>query len=538
MKKIFFAIFIIFLSISLYANDQRIIPLTSDVYDLIDSLSLETRLGMLSKERPYSEAQILSILNQIDKSKLSDAGVRAVAEIEKIMEKDPLYEEGKFSGDISGEIAIEGYLHTSDDESQWQYNYNDRKAILTLTFETWLNENFYAVIEPDLREDRFVITDTDDNGNYEGNYTNIPSSFGDLNYHFPTRGFFSFGSENWNIQIGRDRLEYGNGETGKLLLSSYPDFYDFIKAKCFVKNFAYTYSLIDLESWTDDDENLRFISDHALSVRLFEDMLTLSVNESALFYGEIPTIQYVSPLIIYHNLIRNHQIGDSIVNICMTLGANFAPVKGLSFYGEYLLDEISTLLEQEEYGEDATVTPNAFAFLAGSKLSYPAGPGYISGFLEFVYTSPWCYLLSPEGGSMIWSHRDANDVTNSRENVKKYLGYEYGPDSMGFGMDAVYMMPTVFKAGLSADFIIKGENDYDSEYAETVENAFMTTPTGTPEYRLILGLFGSYQLFDFLSFEIDTAWLRINNYNHVESSLFYDFQTAFSVVFDFSKKVF
>ena len=520
-----------------FANEQKIIPLGSNIYDFIDALSLETGKSILTKDRPYSEAQVLSIINQIDKSYLSKPGLLALENIQKSLKKKPLYTEKNFATDISGSFALEGYLHTAENESMWLYNFNERLPILKLTAELWATDYFYALIEPDLKEDRFLITNKDDEGEYIRNFTNIPTSFGDFNYHFPTRGFVSLGGENWNIHLGRDRMESGNGETGKLLLSTYPDYYDFFKARLFYKNFAFTYSYINLESWEDSDPKQRFIADHAMQVRLFKDKLTLSINESGLYYGEAPELQFISPLIIYHNLIRNSPIDETVVNICMTTGFDYVPIKGLSFYGEYLLDEISTFLEQAEYSNASSV-PNANAFLLGVKASYPVGIGYLSGFFEYTYTSPWCYLLDPEGGAMIWTHRDSNDVTNSRKNVKKYLGYEYGPDTMVWAGEAAYNMIGVFKAGLSLDYILKGENGYNSEYAQTVENSQMKTPTGTPEHRIIFGIFGTYKPFDFMSIKIDSAFLSINNFEHIETKTFFDFQNAISVVFDFSKKIF
>ncbi|MDC7226178.1 MAG: hypothetical protein PQJ61_05395 [Spirochaetales bacterium] len=543
MKRTLVFLIILLIPLSLHANEQRIIPIDSEVYDLLELLSAEAGYAMLSDVMPYSEAQVFGILDQLDKSKLSEAGNNAIDRIYELTEITPVYSEDNFAADISVTAALEGYLHSSDDESQWQYGYEERQPFFTLSVETWFNEGFYAVMEPDLGESRFVLTNTDSDGNYIGNYTNIPSEFGELNYHFPSRGFFSFGGDNWNLQIGRDQLEYGNGETGNLIISSYPDFYDFAKIKGFADNFAYTWTYINFESWDDEDPAQRFMVDHALEARLF-DILTLGVNESALFYGEDTELQFISPLIVYHNLFRNHSLYEiiydtdgtenditqpTIANICMTVGFELAPLPGFSLYGEYLLDEIQTGVEASEYGEGVMSTPDSNAHMLGIKGSYPLGPGYFSGFFEYIYTSPWCYLVGIEEADMAWTHRELSDVTNSRENVIKAIGLEYGPDTIVFAAEAGYIMPSVFEAALTADYVLKGENYITTEYDD--DNT-VTTPTGTPEHILVIGLSGSYEIFSFLSAALDLAWVRIGNYEHVQDDVFMDFQAAASIVFN------
>ena len=509
-----------------YENYQKIIPIDSKVYDLLDLLIIETGKPPLSFVKPYSEAEIINILDGIDRVRLSKAGKAAYAEAEAVIDKSPFYTEGDFAADISVSTNLELFLHTSDDESQWQYGYEERLPYLTLGAEVWFNRGFYAVLEPDLMESRFVIE------NIENNYTNFPQSWGDTNYHFPDSSFFSFGAENWNLQIGRSQLEYGGGETGKLMLSSYPDFYDFAKLKGFVDNFAFTWTYINLESWDDNPDETRFIADHALEARLF-DVLTLYVNESALYCGEESQLQFFNPLTVYHNLFEHSFAGDEAgANIYMTVGFNLVPLRGISLYGEYLLDELQTFIELAEYGDAVNSIPNAEAWMLGTKGVLPLGPGYLSGFFEWIKTSPWCYLLDPEGGTIAWTHRETTDVLNAREQVIKPLGYEYGPDTMAFEGAASYTIPGVLNSKLSASYIIKGEHTIVTEWTTADNAALLTTPTGIPEYRLVIGLSGSYEIFSFLNAAVDLAWVNISNYGHVEGSVFSDFQSAVSLSFD------
>ena len=507
------------------------------MYYLLELITSESQQSMLSSVKPYSEAEILNILASVDISNLSEAAKNAWKRINLILDSDPLYSEGVFSADVSGKVAFETYLHTSDDESQWNYGYEERLPVLSLTLETWFNDGFYAVMEPELKENRFLIDLADADGNYVGNYTNIPGSFGDMNYHFPQRGLFSFGGENWNFQVGRDQLQFGNGENGNIHISSYPDYYDFMKLKGFVDNFAFTWSYLNLENWTEgDDEFQRFIVDHDLEIRLF-DILTLFVNESALFYGESTELQFINPLIVYHNLFRNHFNDGTGANICMSVGFNIVPFRGITLYGEYMLDEVQSGLELAEY-PGATATPNADAHMLGARASWPIGPGYIKGLFEYIYTSPWCYLLDPAGGSMVWTHLETTDVLNARINVVKPIGYEYGPDTIAFSGSIGYILPGLLDAAFSVDYILKGENDINTEYIETVEAAALATPTGTPMKTLIIGLSAYYELFSFMTAGLNLDYVDIRDHENVQGSVFSDFQTAISIIFNLSKAVF
>jgi len=509
-------------------NHQRIVALTSEIYELVEFITIESGLTLLSSVKPWSEAEVQNILDKIDYSMLSKSGKSAFNRIKELKEKTLLLYEDGIAIQASVEIAAELYLHSSNNESLWEYGYEERLPVLSLPIEVWFNENFYAVMEVFLKESRFLITAVDGDGNYLGNITSIPMSLSEVNYHFPARAFMSTGGENWNLQIGRDQLEYGNGESSSLLLSSNPDFFDFIKLKGFSEHFAFTWTYINLESWNDssDGDNLQksFI-DHVLEVRPV-DFLTISLNESILMYGEDPELQFISPLLIYHNFFT-----WETSNSLMTLGLNFVPITGVCIYGEYALDQLQTGLELELNGAGVNSTPNADGHLLGVKASIPVGQGYINGFFEYIYTSPWMYLRSPEEVSFYWKHREMTNILETRANVIKPLGYEYGPDTIAFAGEVGYFLPGIFSAAFTVDYIIKGENNIETEYLTGAVAAQMISPTGTPQNKLVLSLNGSYQIFSFLTAQLDLAWLYINNYQHISSASVYDFQSAASLVF-------
>lgn len=507
-------------------NNQRIIPLDSEIYPLIGMLTMESGISLLSCIKPYSEAEVDRILDMVNINDLSSAGKRAFGRINSLLKKDFLYKEDNFIVNADVDAALEVYLHTSDDESQWQYGYEDRLPLVLFPVESWVNRNFYGFFENGLKESRYRIIAQDAKGNYLGDLTSIPASYAEINYHYPLRAFMSLGGDNWNIQAGRDKLEFGNGESGNLVLSSYPDYYDFIKLKGFAKNLAFTWSYVNLESWanetTDDGIQRAFIS-HVLEGRIF-DKLSIYFTESMLLNGLDPEMQFVNPFLIYHNLfIKKYS------NSIASAGFNVILLPGLGFYGEYVMDQLQTAQEKDLYpGADAT--PNADGFLSGIKASTSIGQGFLSGNIEYVYTSPWLYIREGDM-TFFWSHRELTDVLKSIVTIKKPLGYLYGPDAMVLSCKAEYNLPGTYKIGFGVDYILKGENTIDTVFEETGTAAMMKTPHGIAEKSLVVNVNGIWHVFPFLSLGTDLSVVNIMNYNHVVDAGFFDLQSVVSIIF-------
>ena len=510
-------------------NHQRIIPLNSEIYPVLDILSISSGTALLSSVKPYSEAEVLSVINRINYETLSQAGKNAYNKIIRLITPKPVYTEKNFAANITVKSALELYLHTSKDESNWLYGYEDRLPIFSLPTEVWFNTGFYGYVEPQFKESRFLITAKDSNGNFKGNISNIPSSYADFDYYYPERAFFSVGKNNWNLEIGRDKLETGNGQTGNLVLSSYPDYYNFAKVKGFADNFTFTWMYVDLENpetMTVPGGVQRAFIDHVLEARLF-NVLSVFINESMLLNGQDPEIQYINPLIIYHNLF----IKD-FSNSLASVGFSLFPFSGLNIYGEFALDQLQTAQEQELYGSNVTATPNADGYMIGTKGVYPLGNGFLSGDLEYVYTSPWLYIREGEM-SFFWYHRELTDVLKTITDVKKPLGYRYGPDAMVFSGKLNYYSLASLKLELGIEYILKGQNTIETPFEETGEAALMKTPSGIVEKSFIVNIKGEYQIFPFLSAGLSSYIVNVSNYNHITGSSFFDFQNALNLSFKF-----
>ena len=104
-SRLFFAVVLFCcLNASISAqNNQKIIPIDSEIYQAIKSLYISQGLALPSTAGPWSEAELFLMLDRIDISRLQGATLRAYDfAYEKLAKEDsPLF---KFSGALNAEL--------------------------------------------------------------------------------------------------------------------------------------------------------------------------------------------------------------------------------------------------------------------------------------------------------------------------------------------------------------------------------------------------------------------------------------------------
>lgn len=68
-----------------------------------------------------------------------------------------------------------------------------------------------------------------------------PSLIPDLDFNMPYRAFVATGGEHWSFQIGRDRLSWGAGQTGNLMVSDSFKYHTMARVTTFSDWFKYTF---------------------------------------------------------------------------------------------------------------------------------------------------------------------------------------------------------------------------------------------------------------------------------------------------------
>ena len=106
----------------------------------------------------------------------------------------------------------------------------------------------YIDVDLAVKEAHDVLYDSD----YD--YSNVPEKIQYIDPSIPYRAFMSVGGRNWNVQLGRDKISWGNGESGNMVLSDWADWYNFVKFSTYWKVLKFSVVYAGLESYLTPEE--------------------------------------------------------------------------------------------------------------------------------------------------------------------------------------------------------------------------------------------------------------------------------------------
>ncbi len=522
-------------------NGQAILPLTSPVIQDLESIYLEAGKTPLSSAGPYSVDEIRLMLEKIDPTRLSPAGRRAYDAIGDSLSTWSPKEPMDIHFALHPETALQGSLNTNTDRSttSWEYPWSDRLPVLSLPLECWVGEVAYATVELSVRQTH----DAYNPSLVSANYTNVPFNLDYIDPETPARAFLALGGRSWSFLIGRDRLSWGNGETGNFALSDSPDYHDFARFTGYWRNFKYTAMWVSLltdlapygssPNLTTADllasdpfrEYPRNYFLHRIDFCLF-DKLSIGISEGTLIGGVQPKLAFFNPLMIFHSLFNYYNASE-----ILAVEVTYTPWRYAEVYGQFSCTQIQLPYEVWRYGEGASEVPNGWGFLAGVRARSPKGEGFISRGIEFAYVNPWMYIKENPLTTYQWWRYQASNVSGSSQWVSSPLGYFTGPDSIVLKMWGGYSVARAYSVTLSYTRVLKGENTLDTPYTESSDAASLVTPTGTVEKKNVLHLKAGVEPFTFMSLGLDLYGIYTQNYGNVDDQNVTDFQVVTSVRF-------
>jgi hypothetical protein len=302
-----------------------------------------------------------------------------------------------------------------------------------------------------------------------------PATGSDFNMNWPFRAFVSAGGSGWSLQIGRERLSWGPGESGNFLLGSQVDYHNSVRTTFYNKTFKWTYNVSSFP-WpgnyytTGGDEPVVLIPSseinnnqrnkvtginlfiaHRLEFRALGDKLGLVLNEGLMYQSETATIE---PLVLIPSMFLHNAYIAANANSILTFEANYSPIPALNIYGQVAIDEFSVGFTENVPGKDDGAYPNGYAWMLGAKTAFPLGQGMFSASLEGAYTDPYLYLrvetarnvgfnIHTYGTTQVQRRLDyvvANRYYDPRGDfyVENYLGYRWGGDASVANLNADY----------------------------------------------------------------------------------------------------
>ncbi len=556
------------LCISLGAtNSQKIFPLESPVYRYIANLYILQGMSLPSTTGPYSQDELQRMFDRLDKNSLTTSSEQDFYDqVATILAQKPK-QKGQLGYDIGIQANLEAYAHTNTNdftaEQDWSYNYSDRKPFVSFNFETWPTDHFYSYFELSLMNNFGEVSGPEENPNTKDNSlygksmltTNIimvpPNGLYNIDLNFPYRAFVSAGGDNWNIQVGRDKISWGAGKTGNLSVSNNMPYQQIGKFTTYFDSFKYTllssffaHPQVLYPSYTSPQvgnsqdilaDGIKMYLAHRVEFRFLQDKAGFTATESMMYQSSTGSIdlRFLNPVGFYHNqYIR----GNS--NSMLVFEGDYTPLRGLNVYAQFGVDEIAF---GEPVPPESGARPTAFAYLLGIQNKTALKKGIFTIALEGVYTDPFFYLRE-EYNDTTHQHGVGYDgiirvLAGSMANLRYVQGYTYGGDAIVGNLLLDYEVPGSWKTSLETMFMAHGVLDFTSTWGSysgtesvpstpSTANPFDAAENGPVAYTLLIKLASEVNLTEKLSITGNLDMPFVWNKNNTAASMVSDYQLS------------
>jgi len=564
-----------------FDNGQRIQHIESDVYNGIRDLYLSQSLAMPSTAAPYSDNELNMMLDLLDENKFTKADKRVYNYIIDSLDLDDRHSNKYGKTDWGVDINLESYNHNNTSDflrrENFIYDFKDQKQLINIGVESWIGDSFYGL-------GNFSIGTTYSIENTFGSTkqnTNIlflaPNSIiSDFDFNFPYRAFIATGGDTWSLEIGRDRVSWGNGVSSNLMIGDNLPYLDELRYTTYSNQFKYTYLLSFFphpNNYIDNDDDAttgleqgdpvkgtRALIAHRGEGRLFNNKVNLALSESIMYQTEenVLDLRYLSPSAIFHNYyIRAN------ANSLVTAEMDFTPLKNFNIYAQAAVDEFA-LPGEPVPGVSSDAYPNAFGYLAGIRYHYDVANKYKGNTsFEFAKTDPYLYLRGHGKDETAQEENEygINYVVAFREFARgtwyhnEFLGYEYGGDAIVANINSsltnygkwnietniFYMLHGTFDMFTGWQKIEDGQdtNTYTTPTSDMDDNTTVNSDSREPisDYdlrdavsrTLVLGASASYDLTKNLNCFIQVDYIDIKNYQNILDQNTSDVQLVLSL---------
>ena len=563
---------------SAFGNSSSVIPLDSDFYQDFDSLM--NALGKQSdKTRPYSIYEAEKYLNQIEEESLSAAEKKVFLVLKDMIDDEGIDSEN-YSFDFDLKLQPQLYIHTNTDfkdrvdflndgSENVEYGYDNSDKFMTWDREKphFIDMDFYLSFNERVSLlFRLPITNTIHTGSPSGSryfMTNFPflADFTNMNsknvqdfcMNFPYRANISIADDWYSLLLGRERFEFGAGESGNFLIDGSLPYHNALSASLFTQNFKYNFFVSFFPHPSQyikaDDEGIistsldgsEYISDlifnqsddaftglkmfmsHRFDVITSNRKTRIAVTEAIMYQSDkgVLDLQILNPMMFFHNL---YIAGNS--NSMLQFEFDTFLARGVNLHLALAIDDFNIPFEGEDGSEQR---PNAVALQLGVRTSHFVGKGIIEANAEITYMSPYFYLR--DGKSETSYPLDfVVAIRNQRSGAGIYdlytIGYPNGGDQGIALMNISYRVPYGYKAELGFEYRLFGRNNLMTVY--------MHGDTVRPlahQFKISAG--GEYYFNKSMKFAVeiyDSFFLNYNNEkNRNENDFFITFAFSYEI---------
>lgn len=551
------------------ANSQKIFPLESPIYRYIANLYILQGKALPSTTGPYSQDELQRMFDRLDQNSLATMAEQELYyQVANLLDETPT-QIGQLGYNVDITLNLEAYAHTNKDdftsESDWSYNFKDRKGFGNFSFETWPTDHFYSYFEISLMNNYGYATGPGSTPNEQSNPlygesllgTNIvmvpPNVLHDIDLNFPYRAFVSVGGNHWSVQAGRDRISWGAGKSGNISVSDNMPFQQIGKFTTYFDSFKYTLlssffthpqildpTFIASNAGVNNQDllgdGIKMYLAHRVEFRFLKDRVGFALTESMMYQSSSGSIdlRFLNPVGFYHNqYIR----GNS--NSMLVLEGDYTPIGGWNIYAQLGIDEIV-------FGEDSPpanyAKPSAFAYLLGIQNKTAIARGIFTFALEGVYTDPFFYLREEYDATSyqfgVGFDGIVRVLANGMTNLRYVQGYPYGGDAIVGNLLLDYERPELWKISLETMFMAHGVLGITSKWelyngtnqavvsTPSTQNPFDPAESGPVEYSLLFKLAAQVNLNSKLALSGHLALPFVWNKDNVAKAMVSDYQLS------------
>jgi len=557
-------------------NKQNILNITEET-ELINSISLlyiKSNYALPSMSSPYSISELQLMLNQINYEELNENEKLEFNLVSKKLNsyiKD-LDKDVEFY--MVSDLNFESYSHINTTEfierESFNRGWNQQANLIDFNLSIYGDSFFYGFCDYSIGLAR--INEKPFGSSYfQTNLLNFSNSYwaNDIETNMPQRAFVSLGSDSWNLQIGRDNLNWGASKISNLFISNNLKYQDIIRFTVFGNRLKYSYiasffphqmnyidtSNIDLNTTQFDSlQGFSMFVAHRVEGRSENNRFGWALSEGIMYASEDSTIDMraFSPLLSYHSMFTKANC-----NSLLSAEFDFSFFNSLNFNMQFVSDDI-VFLPTESTNK---YSPNSLGLILGLKhINYIDNMPLTISF-EGSYTSPYLYLRddgkteiskasiqSGYGINFIVATREFTNVSRNGEYSgiifdKQFLGFKYGGDALIFNLNNSLRVNSKLLMELNCLFMLHGTNDINTLWAPVgsvelpSDPGFLTTnnydnsKTGI-SYSSIIGLFVRYSIKNNLQIFLQLDSINIINQDYNGNSA-YDLQltTGFNISF-------
>ena len=480
MKKKFLLLLILaaILASALSAShDMEIIPLSSPVYEYMESLYVLEGKAAPQGAKPWTVADMKQQLDRITPTSIPAQNLYDILSeytSDKEDEKDVAVDVDMFltpslglhlnntdfdeSGKWRSKVLNDKLLHLNGSLYVYDYFAADMGLSVGLmnSVQAYMEKDLDA--EGNLEKDPEWCRSVPEDRFSERMASNIPFlSAGDIDVDVTDNSYISVGVPYISLSLGRGQLSLGNGKMGNLILGNNLPYHDYLSISA-SNNTWFDYTMLmsffthpvnyyhvkkgeaDRVSGKESDiHGIQMFIAHRFEMRMFSDKLRLSINEATMYQSEDNTIDFrvFNPLLIMHGFYISAN-----ANSLASIELEFAPVKNLQLYASFVIDDLSVFGEPKVPEKNSTL--NMWGVMGGMRVSVPAKKGYFTLGLEAVYTSPFMYHKETYNGA---TEHSLDFIGSIRHNMgesynRQYLSFPFGSDALewSLGMNIFAMM--------------------------------------------------------------------------------------------------